>query len=885
MRVSHACLTSTVAGLLDAADVQTLETLTLGGEPASKHSISKWAGKVKLNNIYGPAECTVWCFVQRHVQVDDNECRFGFGMETKGWIVDPDNADKLSPVGAIGELLIEGPLLSRGYLNSPDKTAQSFIYDPPWMSMFGLSTRRRLYKTGDLVRYDVTDGAMIFVARKDTQVKLRGQRIELGEIEHHLRLGLAEANVEHGVVVDMLKPSTSSDAVLAVFIALGDTFLIDSDQPTFPFEVKTYLRALASGLKQSLSQFLPSYMIPAAFIPVHRIPITVSAKTDRRRLRQLATNLPWNEIMAISSSSPLTFSEKEVMMKSAAEMEMAEEWASLLAIPADMVQPNHSFIALGGNSLSAIQLVAAYRVRGLSLTVADVMQYPTLSHMTARITHAQAAPKLVEDEIVSRLNTGGVSNEQLLSQAAEQCRVGINSIVSITPCTPLQEEMMSLSLTGQTTQFAHELMRLWPSLDIPRYQKAWASVVRAHPILRTRFMRSSRDGLLRQVVIDEDVYWQNPKSFDDYMSAHFPVTATTQIGHRLARWSLYEEEANGHEQAKNQMLIISLHHSIFDGVVLHHVLAHVFAAYQGHPLPPGNSPDFRTYLRHIEVARHDKAARRTHADFWRRYMAGWDKAGRFPRVPHADYSVRANAGAQRFLPFRQGVPPNLSNVTLSTLLRGCWAVFLARRTASETILFSTFLAGRSVDMPGIEKLVAPTFTHVPIVAHLSPRQTVREFLSRLQAEAVSMTPYEATGMQRIRETCDSRAEFATLAANLLVVQPMPKSQMMPVIDGEGIDTNEKPLPFPGQVLCGPRIDPAAMGPFNPFPLLMELTMLVEGVGMRVSFDEHVLSPAAVEDALDELTLVIKSLVSHLDDLLSVSLSACLPAQDLSHVTI
>lgn len=160
----------------------------------------KWADKMQLNNFYGPAECIVWCTVQRGVQSHGSEAKVGFGIGSKAWIVHPHDDRRLMPLGAVGELLIESPL--------PEKTEASFIVDPTWRSMFESAVDEgvRLYKTGDLVRYDVEDGALLFVGRKYTQIKLRGQHIELGEIEYHLRCSLAELRVDE-TVVDIVRPS------------------------------------------------------------------------------------------------------------------------------------------------------------------------------------------------------------------------------------------------------------------------------------------------------------------------------------------------------------------------------------------------------------------------------------------------------------------------------------------------------------------------------------------------------------------------------------------------------------------------------------------------------------------------------------------------------
>jgi non-ribosomal peptide synthetase component F len=93
----------------------------------------------------------------------------GRGVGGRTWIVDARNYNKLVPVGGIGELVIEGTIVARGYLNNDQKTAEAFIDSPSWLSDVG--PRERIYRTGDLCRYN-SDGTLSFVARKDTQIKL-----------------------------------------------------------------------------------------------------------------------------------------------------------------------------------------------------------------------------------------------------------------------------------------------------------------------------------------------------------------------------------------------------------------------------------------------------------------------------------------------------------------------------------------------------------------------------------------------------------------------------------------------------------------------------------------------------------------------------------------
>ncbi|KFZ05273.1 hypothetical protein V502_09973, partial [Pseudogymnoascus sp. VKM F-4520 (FW-2644)] len=221
MRVNWAYLTPTVARLLDPDSVPSLKTLILGGEEVSSADCKRWSDKVNIINAYGPAECTVLCTAYFGIQGFKSGL-IGKSIASVCWVVDPENHDRLAPLGSIGELLIEGPILARGYLNDPQKTKAAFIDDPTWLLQGGgghPGRRGRMYKSGDLAYY-APDGNLMYAARKDGQVKLRGLRVELGEVEHHLRECIPEA--QQSAVEVIMPAGEKENATLAAFLQLDD---------------------------------------------------------------------------------------------------------------------------------------------------------------------------------------------------------------------------------------------------------------------------------------------------------------------------------------------------------------------------------------------------------------------------------------------------------------------------------------------------------------------------------------------------------------------------------------------------------------------------------------------------------------------------------------
>lgn len=212
-------VTPSVARLLALEQVPGLRTIIFGGEALYLRDVTPWWDRVQIVSLYGPCECTPNSTINRSPRSPEEATNMGRGVGLVTWVVDADNDDSLCPLGCVGELLLEGPLVGQGYLDDPEKTAAAFIEDPLWL-LQGAPGRPgrhgRLYKTGDLVRYN-EDGSLTFSGRKDAQVKIRGQRVELGEIEHLLR---SHQGVEDAVAV--LQQDERQEAWISSFVTVGN---------------------------------------------------------------------------------------------------------------------------------------------------------------------------------------------------------------------------------------------------------------------------------------------------------------------------------------------------------------------------------------------------------------------------------------------------------------------------------------------------------------------------------------------------------------------------------------------------------------------------------------------------------------------------------------
>ena len=332
-RANFVDLTPSAASTIRPANLPTLNHLLFSGEVLYTHIGAQWAEQATVLNTYGPAECSVKATFARIGETEAQVANIGRGFGLCTWIVQPINHDKLVPIGVVGELLLEGPLIGAGYLGDTSRTQTAFIENPPWLvrelphdASSGAPGHPgrcgRLYKTGDLVRYE-PDGTMTFVGRNNAQVKINGQRVELGDVECHVRNNIAIADVQVQVFAEILTPSQSDISILMVFIHVfnerhADDSVLDHTGQT---------ARILTGLNERLAAHVSAYTIPSAYLVLKELPMTTTGKADRRRLREIGQKLAFEQIMALSSGS-----DGGQLPRTATERQLRSLWTQVLGI-------------------------------------------------------------------------------------------------------------------------------------------------------------------------------------------------------------------------------------------------------------------------------------------------------------------------------------------------------------------------------------------------------------------------------------------------------------------------------------------------------------------------------------------------------------------------
>ncbi|KAH6645013.1 hypothetical protein BKA67DRAFT_127245 [Truncatella angustata] len=741
LRANLLPITPTVARMIDPKELPSIETVLFTGEVLARSDVTRWkSNNVKICNAYGPAECTVTS-TAGDVDIESERLdppSIGTAVGAAAWIVRP-NTNCLAAIGTLGELWLEGPIVGGGYLAKPDKTNEVFVEDPEWLlrgvPSKGIPGRRgRLYRTGDMVRYDAA-GTLFFAGRKDNQVKIRGQRVELGEIEHHVRDVLP--NQVEQVVVEVITLDYAQTATLTMFFTLRGVRDQDLENVAAP---------LVADLQHKLVDRVPTYMIPTVFIPLAKLPMTASGKTDRRSLREMGASADKNARLTNKSSLAT-----QLLSLTETERRLQMLWASVLQLNPYQIGVDDSFLGLGGDSIQAMRLVSAARKRGMLLTVPDIFRQSSLQGLSKLVEFKMHSTEVQEVPPPFSLIQSGTDVVEACRIAAAVCSVKAEDVEDIFPCTPLQEGLLAMTALSGDKYISHGLVELQPGVNITGLQEAWDKVSVVAPILRTRIVDLPGQGLV-QVVLRGVNGWADSESIEEYrLGAPEPMG----LGTELTRFHLVYDDAE-----HKVFLAWTQHHAVYDGWSLDLLQNAVEHTYRGGDMEP--MPGLQPFVQYLLQS--DKEACEA---FWRKQFDKLE-APQYPVLPSAIYQPKADKAIKHVI---NNVQWCKGQVTPSTVIRTAWATVISRQCSSPDTVFGAVVLGRQAPVLNIERVAGPTIATVPIRVIVDEQVTVTQLLERVQNQSTEMILHEQTGLQHIRRISEE-TERGCRFQSLLVVQPV-----------------------------------------------------------------------------------------------------------------
>ena len=444
LAITHATLPPSTLNSTPYYAFSNLEVLISAGEACTINIQKKWGrGDFKFFNAYGPTESTV-CASLIEIPAHSYSENIGIAIDNTNLYVLDESLNPSAP-GEIGELYIGGVGLALKYLNQPQKTALYFLSD-----VLINGQMQRLYRTGDLVRVQ-NNGDIIFVGRKDTQVKYRGYRIEMGEIEAVLN---ADPDIEQAVL-------TYQD--------FGDRQ-----------EMVVYCRAhqatssdLNNLLKKIISQSLPDYMMPKFFIPVESFPLNHNGKIDRTRLQEL-----------YSMKAQMTTSEEDNDDIDEITQKLKEIYQDILH--RSVINVEDDFFDVGGHSLLLIQVIMLIKERlSVDLSINEFINNPKIVDLNKIIQQKCPLPEMRSEKKESLILSKDPVNRFEpfpLSDLQQGYYLGRNGY---------------FELSDVSTNVYREF--LFKDLDVSRLEESLNILIQRHDMLRCKIINAEQQQIMQDI--------------------------------------------------------------------------------------------------------------------------------------------------------------------------------------------------------------------------------------------------------------------------------------------------------------------------------------------------------------------------------------------------
>ncbi|CAF1115770.1 unnamed protein product [Didymodactylos carnosus] len=668
----------------------------------------------KVNNCYGPAECTLVCCHHTVTQKDlksVGSIPIGRPLANYQFYILDAYLQHVS-TNQIGEIYVGGISVFPGYYNRVDLTNQALIDIP--------DVQGKCYRTGDLGRFN-GNGDLVYCGRIDYQVKLRGQRIELNEIESCIM-------------------KSSSFVANCVVIKVHDD---KTDQDYLAAYIQTESKDIQNHVKQYCQSHLSSYMVPSIVVLLEQLPLNENSKIDRKRLPEV-------------DFSQMQHNNDYAEPKTDEEQEIHRVWCELLNI--DKISTTENIFSIGGNSLILMRLMNYYQTHFVqqNLNISTLFQQPTIQQHARLVlinsNDNEQQRMLLKSKQWQPLNLteGQASFSQFMAWFEEKGRFGSKApaVYNI----PLVLKVMN------------------NTVSVHRFRLALLAVIKKNTVLRTKLIFSVNEKCLKQYVkpmpgviitIEHDDYYQFEISrilcegdFDrillsELSKPHF----NSELGivlrcHIIKINSVGSDDVSEDVLGKNDMIIVNIDHVAFDGSSIIPFFKDLETAYKN-PIEMFCETDNSDSLQYIDYSIHE---RRMYDDpspdsdmnkarkYWEETFEGFatDK-------PHSlsydhpeviEQSTRSGNGGHVFRLFDNELVERMVsvtkyyNVTMFQLLLTCYHLFIYKTTNDNDVIISGLAANRY--RPEIENIIGTFVNFVPYRLGIDPQITFKRLLLKMQ---------------------------------------------------------------------------------------------------------------------------------------------------------
>lgn len=620
-----------------------LRYVIFGGDKLNFKQLKEWVkyyslNEVKLVNMYGITETTIH---SSYYEISDDDIWSNNNASIVGAALPGiniyilDKAGNPLPIGVTGELCVGGYCVCRGYINQPEVTAEKFLTDP-----FATIAGARLYRSGDLARWG-DDGRIEYIGRNDFQVKIRGYRIELGEIENAL---LRYKGVQAAAVV--LQGNSPHTYLTAYY--KSDVVVIESDLAGF------------------LKRIVPDYMVPAFFIRLQELPLTVNGKLNRAQL-------PDPISLGLGQSNTYVAPRNDV------ERDLVKAWEKILGRKGIGIKDD--FFDLGGDSIKAIMLSGQLSKQGVIISSHEIYKNSTIELLSAIVATTQNSKAPNFDIVTGEIGLTPI--QHAFFESGRKNRHHFNHSVLL--YSKERYDSNGLLQVATKLQEHHDALRM-------RYLPKGQEVYQVNDGLEYPVEVSEYD--LRHVT---DSYSQM-----NHLAGNIQASMSLNRGPmmRLALFKMNDADR----------LLIVIHHLVIDGVswrILFGDFGSLYEQYRiGAPLAlPSKTTSFKLWSDHLYTYA-NSAAFLKEKDYWKN-IANTEKYQIAKGSSNTQYEIR-NSATVSFSLNESETQTLLTevhrylNVEINDILIGALAISISNTFGHKQVMLALEGHGREDIIPGID---------------------------------------------------------------------------------------------------------------------------------------------------------------------------------------
>jgi ferricrocin synthase len=678
LRVDAVELTPTVVGTLlrnwDA--VPCLQLLLTIGEMLPRSVIENFAqgsdrARVLLA-MYGPTEASIHCTVASAISNKAKAGIIGQPLSTVSAFViaeEQSGEPRILPMGHIGELAVGGQL-AQGYINRPEQTRAAFVTLPG----YGI-----VYRTGDRARvlpsYELECNGRI----ASGQVKIRGQRVELGEIEqiigqvHNVRFAIAS-------IIDMN---------LIAFC------LVDDDGP---------MPLLRQALQDRCKAWLPPFMRPNDyFFVTGELPRLSSGKVDKQSLEKSYVN----QNLHAQRNTYEPASDLETLIAEVIREELSMDVARC-----------EDLWSKGLDSLRSISLASKMRDRSIQVSATDILSADTIAALSETLRQRQGPHYALVEAKDSHVDSLEIMRDKLKSKLSAAELADIEDVV---PCSKLQLAMLSESVIAKHINFNWVKIEIAKSISVADFVQAFCRLAKLNNILRSGFVETpDHDSQFVRIV------WKNFDPASQIRYGEPDLAGASALGEAYEMTFLRPLHLTVAACQTYATVSVNIHHSLYDGWSWGLMMTDLDLLVRGDNAP--RRPDFHQFVqyeRKFLSSANATAAQEYWADHLRdvaptplpvlNYEYCKAETRIFRRVSEVSLSLLDDV-SQRLRISRHSIPS------------AAFATLLKLYCGTSEVVFGSVSSGRTFPVAGIEDIIGPCISTLPVKINFGHLRTVGDLL-------------------------------------------------------------------------------------------------------------------------------------------------------------